>query len=363
MNRITRNILAFLGGAAGIIAIVMMMAPTGGLPSRPRFLSAGLNIAAPAGNGSLSMQGVNPETAYIESDAAADNRRWYVTASGETFAAGTRLDNGSFAAEFLTVNRTAGTVDTIAFAANSTTSFANDVIMNDTGIALDLSSISPRMFYDDTDAGANQRITQCSATGTTFQCGTLDDGGGAGTNWLAVTRSGTTVSSLNLVATAVQANGVAVARTTVTETAISGAGMLVGDTITISKVAATSRANNAVDSNDGDLQVTSLPAGHYLVDYQVNLNAGAGGARYRLEAPTAASTLYGVNNCASTVTAVNGAFDGLVQCAGTLRAYGSGASAKVQATGTVAISWAQNTSNAANTTLEADSYLRVKRID
>lgn len=362
-----RHRLVALGiGAVATVAALALMGPTGGFPSRPRFQTVGVGVAPASTAGTI-----NAESGSYN-DTTAPAYRATATAGASLIATPRATDAivGTTSAHSLLLVTSGAARMTIASTGGinipGTATFGSAPAFQNGTTAAQLNSTAPRLLWDDTDAGADQRLTYCSATGTSFQCGTRTDADGAGQDWLAITRSGTTVSTVNIPNGSAQVGGVLVPTHRVVETATSGAAMRVGDTFTVSKSADTSRTSTAVSAVDGDLQITSLPAGHYIIDLYLRFTMGAGGWRYQWDAPDTGQVLVGVRECNGTVAAELHVDDTDVTCAG---ASGddyvmvSGGSAKLMSTGTVSISWAQNTSNAAATTLQSDSYLRVTRID
>jgi hypothetical protein len=134
------------------------------------------------------------------------------------------------------------------------------------------------------------------------------------------------------------------------------------------KTADTSRASTATLAVDPNLQI-SLPAvGSYVVRARLDFDAGAGGIRwawsggatvssgrcnYRLEnagVGIGAGAL-GRQNKGVTVTWSAVGESIAIECGIT-----------ISATGTLTLEWAQNTSNAANTTVLAGSYLSALRV-
>lgn len=196
------------GFAFGILAALtalLLMAPSGGLPSRPTFqtvrtLAARTNATAP-----YTAQSTSPAYRWIKTDAAAGEGRWEISTSGTQQLFRTLDDTGAAIENWLTVTRVGTDATNISFTP----------IVNGTNaaIAFFASSITPRLYFDDTDAAVDEGTWRCDASGTTFQCSTRTDADGAGNNWIQATRSGTTVSTLNLTATEVQINGLPVSGT------------------------------------------------------------------------------------------------------------------------------------------------------
>lgn len=93
-------------------------------------------------------------------------------------------------------------------AATNTFTGVNNFNNGATGIAIN--STTPRILLNDTNAGVDLDIWRIQPESTAFVIGTRTDADGAGADFLTAIRSGTTVTSINLAATSVQANGVPV---------------------------------------------------------------------------------------------------------------------------------------------------------
>lgn len=72
-------------------------------------------------NGTASFNGATPLVYLVESDATANNGRWYMRLDSEQFQIRTENDASSSAASALTIDRTGTTVDSIGLAATATT--------------------------------------------------------------------------------------------------------------------------------------------------------------------------------------------------------------------------------------------------
>lgn len=162
----------------------------------------------------------------------------------------------------------------------------------------------------------------------------------------------------------------------VSTTATSLAGMPVGQRAFISKAVSTSRASTVAPTVDPDLQFTNAPGGTYMVEVLLQLYGGGnstnGGWRGNLFSSGGGNGGYiitGWLNAALTVTpfaslalspgtGVNGPLGGLSPTDWLLFTgfiTGSGV-------GTIGVGWAQNTSSAVNTWVQAGSYITVTRL-
>lgn len=103
-----------------------------------------------------------------------------------------------------------------------------------TGAQLEIENAAPVLLFDETDAGSNERLWRFVMSGGDLFLGTRTDADGAGANAITIVRTGVTVDSINLQATAVQANGtqVSVVGHTHTKSAITDLETLASGTFT-----------------------------------------------------------------------------------------------------------------------------------
>lgn len=74
---------------------------------------------------------------------------------------------------------------------------------------VEIQNAAPRLMIDETDAASNERIYDFASSAGQLLGRTRTDADGAGATWLTVDRTGTTVDSIVLAATAITLNGVA----------------------------------------------------------------------------------------------------------------------------------------------------------
>lgn len=137
---------------------------------------------------------------------------------------------------------------------------------------VEIEAAAPRFILDESDAGSNERIYDFAQSSGQLLSRTRTDADGAGATWLTVDRTGTTVDSVNLAGTAIQANGVSVA--TIIDGSFTGTltGMSGATTGTVSyRVVANSAGTGKVcylwientisgTSNTTAMTMTGLPA-------------------------------------------------------------------------------------------------------
>lgn len=109
----------------------MLMGPTGGMPSRPRFAAIGVGTSV-TGSGFVRMSSTAPDLQFNESDAPLNEKAWSMGAdSGGTMRGVAYLDNfGGGGTTWLAVDRTGTTIDSVALTATAIT--ANGVAITPT---------------------------------------------------------------------------------------------------------------------------------------------------------------------------------------------------------------------------------------
>lgn len=156
-----------------------------------------------------------------------------------------------------------------------------------TGTQQLIQSTNPILALDETDASANERLWRITTSGGDFFLGTRTDVDGTGATALTVTRTGTTVDSINLQATVVQVNSqdvrnaailtagtladarVAQSNVTQHQAALSIAGSQLTGTIAAGPQANlalnASQITSDVGTQSGNFSVTSAQAGDFVV--------------------------------------------------------------------------------------------------
>jgi hypothetical protein len=104
-----------LAAAAGVVA----QSTVSGFPSRPRFQAVTVTGAASGVTSSVGLSSTLPRLSLNETDAAADNRWWEVAASGEGLFFSAYNDTHAAGVDFISVQRTANTIDSINLQATS----------------------------------------------------------------------------------------------------------------------------------------------------------------------------------------------------------------------------------------------------
>lgn len=164
---------------------------------------------------SVVLSAANAELRLNQTTGAADNKLWYIIASAETLGMGTRTDAGVFGAEFMTVNRTGTTVDSIAFAATAIT--LNGVAASDfarlsavnTFTASQLYSLgTPQIDFNETDAAADNRRWRFYAVAEQLTFDVINDALSSNVAWLAVNRTANTIDSITLSTALLQTPGI-----------------------------------------------------------------------------------------------------------------------------------------------------------
>lgn len=161
----------------------------------------------------LRVSGTAPVFRINESDAAANNKLWDVIVSAEQMAFRV-LTDALVATNWLTIDRTAGTVDTIALIAtalsvSATSTFTSSFVAN-TSVGIDVSSARPHIRWTETDGAANNQRWLMGPQGEQFIFAVATDNEGTITNILAVDRTGSTVDTVNFANGTLQYGGVEV---------------------------------------------------------------------------------------------------------------------------------------------------------
>jgi len=161
----------------------------------------------------FQVQGTAPVIRLNETDAPANNRIWDAIVTGEQLAF--RVGNDALGAfvSWLTVDRTANAIDAIAIGATALTisGLTTFTSVGDGGNngAIKSSSALPQINLDESDAAANERHWSLSANGGQLRWRVSNDANSAVTDFMTVDRTGITVDSIALTATAITLNGAA----------------------------------------------------------------------------------------------------------------------------------------------------------
>jgi len=155
----------------------------------------------------LRLSGTAPIFRINESDAAANNRLWDIIASGEDLNFRV-LTDALVATNWLTITRTAGVVDLITL--SGATTVTGVLTLNAANPSAIISSATPMVRLDESDASANNRIWDVMASGEQFVCRIVNDAVAVATNWLVVDRTTTTVDTVNFPNGILQYGGVEV---------------------------------------------------------------------------------------------------------------------------------------------------------
>lgn len=192
-------------------------------------LDTGIFTSAPRFTGTpVELENAAWRLLLDETDAASNERLYDFVGSSGQLLGRTRTDADGAGASWLTVDRTGATVDSIALAATAITlngvaasdyprlsqanTFAAANTYTQSGTTILLSSVNPRLDWNETDGAADNRRWYMSVSGETFSFGVVNDALGSAADAITLNRTGTTTDSINLVATAVQINGNGVVR-------------------------------------------------------------------------------------------------------------------------------------------------------
>lgn len=155
--------------------------------------SSSISSSVTAVSTAYNAQATTPIFRLIETDAPANEQIWDMVGSTGNLSFRTRTDVDGVGVTWLGVTRTGTTVDDITLAASR-------VI---------ISSTSPDFRLTETDGPTNEKNWYWLAQAGNLEVGVRDDAGGTATNWMSVTRTGTTVDTIALVSSALTWNGTA----------------------------------------------------------------------------------------------------------------------------------------------------------
>lgn len=147
--------------------------------------------AAPA----ILLSSVSPAMRFNETDAAADNRVWNVTTSGEQMLFQVVNDAISVSTAFITVDRTSTTVDSLLLASTTSLSLSSSSVAVTAGAFL-ISGTSALCAFTETDAAANNQRWDFSVISEQLLGRIRSDDGATNTNFMIVDRTTTTVDSV-----------------------------------------------------------------------------------------------------------------------------------------------------------------------
>lgn len=228
---------ALAGAGVGLVLVALLGATVGGFPSRPLFQAVTIGSGTAAGTGDVRVnagsigvgtapsttdggirltangsstntaavliQSATPVLYFEDTNSGADTKKFRLYADSNALRFDAHNDAESVALPFFTATNAGSAISNVALgpvgAANMTLDLASSRVA--------ISSTAPRILWNDTDSAANEKLTECINSGNVFQCATRTDADGAGSIFLTMTRSGTTVSTLNLQGNEVQVNG------------------------------------------------------------------------------------------------------------------------------------------------------------
>lgn len=345
--------LAILAGLFLVPVLVLLMAPVpSGLPSRPTFQTVRAIADRSNATAPITTQSASPAFRAIRTGAAANEGWWETSTTASALLHRTLDDTGAAVTNYLTVNRSGATAtqaDTPIIWSYQRASAS--------GIgALEMRSTNPGLSWINTSGGADSKVWQQRATATQLLGEIYTDAGGSSVNWLEVTRSGNTVTVVDFpnATTAVRARGVPI---------VNGA--------LVHKAADTSRASTTTATDDPDLTVTLASGATYAIDCLLIASSSSVNPdlKFQFTRPTntASEVRYDTVETAVGVitTSANGGALGsifTVPLTATnfhrIKLFGK---ITTTASGTFAISWAQNTSDAAATVMRAGSFCEFRR--
>ncbi len=147
---------------------------------------------------SVSIGSTQPVFELNETDGPTNEKKWsWVALSGQLQLRAVN-DAGSASTTFLTVDRTATTVDLISLANFS----AFTAVPSTSGEPLQVISTNPRIGINETDAAANNRLWWLEATGAQLRFACAPDDRSTSTAFMTITRGGAAATVINFAGSA-----------------------------------------------------------------------------------------------------------------------------------------------------------------
>jgi len=338
-----RKLIWFMGGFAAVALLTLLMGPTGGYPSRPRFFSAGFGTIAPtSGNEKLRLAA---EDAYISFyDSTGATRQSYIQDNND---AGIGLTLESEFVDRINL-RTTGT-EKLAINSNTLTSFTDLTV---------LQNVVPIFRYDESDGAADERLWEWNYSAGRLSLLTRTDAGAFVEEAITLERTAGVVDSISLNANALVSDN---QRIMLGERAYSAS--------------VTSRTNDATNTCDANLTIllantTRAYAFTALLIFDGNgitangwsILPGASQGTVTVLWHARADTNTTAANAAPTGNqgASGGDMDAVFNAAGAATYVTVDGTVQATAGGTapgVCIAWGQTASNATATDLNIGSYL------
>lgn len=394
--------------ALGALVGPMLLAATGGFPSRPRFQVVGVG-ASPSATIPVNVSSSNGQLGLWDSTGANGGYLTFSRSGVQKSDVGIGLNcGGSFTADSLCLVGRAGNALEMAAGGRG----APDIQITSAGAinlnqltTLSIGATAQTAVFSSTAAAGPYFTFSRSGTGKSdigvgTNCGgsfTADSlcltartgnnteisAGGRTSPDIQITSAGainlnqpTTVGTLT-VSTSATVGGSAVCRAdgtncpsvggTKCSTACNVSTIAVGQAFYINPTATATRTSTATSTSDADLQFTNVPVGTYEISQTLIFTGSTGGSRvtYALTSGTGQAETAGTQAClgvASTAVAL-GSSSLEVTCASSTTNYITGNGfARIATTATIALQWSQNISNATPTTRTADSYIVLTRV-
>lgn len=163
--------------------------------------------------GAISLQSSIPILGFVETDAAANNRRWRWFANGEQFVGAAFTDDFGSSNSWAIVDRTGAVIDRIRFQSNSGALLDVENAISLTSFQgasapmLLATSSNPSIYIQETDGPVDEKVWRLTSQAGDFQFQTRNDANSAGATFLTIARTGTTVDSIAFASTAFTWNG------------------------------------------------------------------------------------------------------------------------------------------------------------
>lgn len=233
--------------------------------------------AGQGSNAGIVLSSAQPGLTWYETDASADEKMWHATVNGKVLRFGVATDANTGNVYFLSVNRGTGTaITSVDIAANtnitgtlaasgaassaglaSSAQVSSTASGNATNAAFYASSANPTIAVNETDGASDGKLWDLTTNGGVMSLRAINDAQSSNTTPLAITRSGTTISSIALAATTVAITGNATVSGTIT-------GNLTGN---VTGNASTATTASAI--SDGAVSTTAKLANDVVDDTKV----------------------------------------------------------------------------------------------
>lgn len=157
-------------------------------------------------NYGIAVSSNNPAMVLQEADAAVNNQLWDFAAIGEQLVFRTVADGVVSVVNWLTVDRTGTTIDTVsfpngAFSVSNASTFGGEAAFTNSNTsggtyAIELRSTEPAVLFNETGVTADNGQWDVGASGEALRFRAINDAYNTANNWLLVNRTGAVIDSV-----------------------------------------------------------------------------------------------------------------------------------------------------------------------